>query len=117
LYCNIIHFATRCNQHIEMPRRIVNKKKVYIIISQEDRKIIINNIDDGLLESSVDTGCKNKWWKNKHNPNNPIPNNIYSLGNGYFDDLYRKYNREYGFISKKDFQDYFRELIQQKIMI
>jgi hypothetical protein len=100
-----------------MPRRIVNKKKVYVSISQEEINIIIDNINNGLLESSVKTGIKDKWWKNKHNPNNSIPNNIYLLGNGYFDELYRKYNREYGFISKKEFQDYFRELIQQKILI
>jgi hypothetical protein len=100
-----------------MPKRIVNKKKVYVTISQEERKNINYKIDNYLLESSLDTGFKNKWWKNKHNPNNPIPNNIYLLGNGYFDELYRKYNREYGFICKKDFQDYFRELIQQNIII
>jgi hypothetical protein len=100
-----------------MPRRIVNKKKVYVSISQEEINIIIDNINNGLLESSVKTGIKDKWWKNKHNPNNPIPMQIYSLGNGTQDELLYKYKIVYGDICNKEFQDYFRELIQQKILI
>ena len=93
------------------------REKVFVAISPECREIIIDNINNGLLESSVNTGIKDKWWKNKHNPNKPIPTQIYSLGNGTKDELLYKYKIFYGDICNKKFQDYFRELIKQKIMI
>jgi hypothetical protein len=51
--------------------------KIYSMVTADERKIIIDNIDTGNLVSECSAGIKNKWWKNKHHPDKDIPKNIY----------------------------------------
>ena len=101
--------ATRFNQHPEKHR---------IMVNPSDRISIIQLIDAGELESETITGQKQKWWKNKHYPNETIPKEIYLLGDGSPLELYETYVTKFGnILDKSEFLNYTRELIKQKIMI
>jgi len=90
--------------------------KTYRMISPIERLEIIIKINKGELISENATGRKCCWWKNKHNPTNDIPKNIYLLGKGTIQELYNEYRKNYDNIEWKNFIDYTRELIKQKIM-
>ena len=92
-------------------------KKTYYMINPSERIVIIKKINDGEMVSETDTGKKEHWWIDKHNPNNEIPKNIYLLGKGTIQELYVEYITNYGNIERSDFINYTRELIKQKIMI
>ncbi len=100
---------SRFNQEITRRRKMV---------SPDVRNNIINMIDLGELESETSTGIKEKWWKNKHHPNEKIPKRIYLLGSGSPNDLYTIYinNPEYEYMERREFYNYTRELIKQNIM-
>jgi len=89
---------------------------VYTMLSPSERNEIIRKIDNGLMLSECETGRKQKWWTNKHNPKKTIPTNIYLLGNGTQLELHNKYIKEYGPIEWREFSNYTRELIKQGIM-
>jgi len=87
------------------------------MISPSDRMEIIEKINSEEIISETITGKKKSWWKDKHNPNNDIPKNIYLLGKGTIKQLYNKYIELYGNIAWNEFINYTRELIKQKIML
>jgi hypothetical protein len=87
------------------------------MINSNERNEILTKINNGELVSETFTGKKECWWKDKHNPNNKIPKNIYLLGKGTIRELHIEYIKQYGNIEWSDFINYTRELIKQKIMI
>ena len=91
--------------------------KIYNMINPSDRIEIIKKINSEEMVSETIAGKKERWWIDKHNPNNEIPKNIYLLGKGSIQQLYIKYIEIYGNIEWSDFINYTRELIKQKIMI
>jgi len=91
--------------------------KIYYMISPSDRIEIIKKINNEEMISETITGKKERWWIDKHNPNNEIPKNIYLLGKGTIQQLHNEYIQIYGNIEWSDFINYTRELIKQKIMI
>ena len=91
--------------------------KIYYMVNPCERIKIIKKIMDYEIVSETITGKKDNWWKNKHNPNNKIPKNIYLLGKGTIQELHIEYIKNYGNIEWSDFINYTRELIKQKIMI
>jgi hypothetical protein len=91
--------------------------KIYYMINPSERIKIIKKIIDSEMVSETFTGKKDKWWIDKHNPNNEIPKNIYLLGKGTIQELHIEYIKNYGNIEWSDFINYTRELIKQKIMI
>jgi hypothetical protein len=88
--------------------------KIYSMVTADERKIIIDNIDTGNLVSECAAGIKNKWWKNKHHPDKDIPKNIYLLGDGTIQELHYRYREN---IAWSEFINYTRELIKQGIMV
>ena len=91
--------------------------KIYYMVNPCERIKIIKKIMDNEIVSETITGKKYNWWKNKHNPINKIPKNIYLLGKGTIQELHIEYIKNYGNIEWSDFINYTRELIKQKIMI
>jgi hypothetical protein len=91
--------------------------KIYYMINPSDRIEIIKKINSEEMISETITGKKERWWIDKHNPNNEIPKNIYLLGKGTIQELYTEYIKIYSNIEWSDFINYTRELIKQKIMI
>jgi len=91
--------------------------KTYYMISPCDRIEIIKKITSEEMMSETITGNKERWWIDKHNPNNEIPKNIYLLGKGTIQQLHIEYIEIYRNIEWSDFINYTRELIKQKIMI
>jgi len=91
--------------------------KIYIMIYPSERIEIIKKINSGEIVSENFTGIKQRWWLDKHNPDNEIPKKIYLLGKGTIQELYNEYIRNYGNIEWSEFINYTRELIKQKIMI
>ena len=87
------------------------------MINPSERIEIIQKIYNGEMISETFAGKKERWWVNKHNPNNEIPKNIYLLGKGTIQELHIEYIKNYGTIEWSDFINYTRELIKQKIMI
>jgi hypothetical protein len=87
------------------------------MISPCERIEIIKKINNGEMISETITGKKQRWWIDKHNPNNEIPKNIYLLGKGTIQQLHIEYIEIYDNIEWSDFINYTRELIKQKIMI
>jgi hypothetical protein len=87
------------------------------MISPSERIEIIKKINNGEMISETITGKKQRWWIDKHNPNNEIPKNIYLLGKGTIQQLHSEYIEIYDNIEWSDFINYTRELIKQKIMI
>jgi hypothetical protein len=87
--------------------------KIYMMVKPIDRIEIINKIENEEIMSE----SGEKWWLNKHHPNNDIPKNIYLLGKGSIKELYEKYNENYENINWGKFINYTRELIKQKIMV
>jgi hypothetical protein len=98
-----------------MPRQ--DFSKTYYMISPSERIEIIKKINNGEMISETITGKKQRWWIDKHNPNNEIPKNIYLLGKGTIQQLHIEYIEIYDNIEWSDFINYTRELIKQKIMI
>ena len=98
-----------------MPRQ--DFSKTYYMISPCERIEIIKKINNGEMISETITGKKQRWWIDKHNPNNEIPKNIYLLGKGTIQQLHIEYIEIYDNIEWSDFINYTRELIKQKIMI
>jgi hypothetical protein len=118
------------------PKKTPTKKKQYRIseirytkcsIDQFSR--IVYNIDNGKI-ITLPSYYKHitsygKWWtySRKHYPRQKKPISIYTmpLSNGTKDDWYNAYINSYdlGFehLSKKEFGDYFRELVRQQIII
>ncbi len=89
----------------------------YTASSPDERNIIINNINTIEDFETDNTGRYSKHWKTKHHPEADIPTKIYLLGSGTYNELYNKYIIKYGFtIDEKNFKDYIRELIYQKIL-
>ena len=91
--------------------------KIYNMINPNDRIEIIKKINSEEMVSETIAGKKERWWIDKHNPNNEIPKNIYLLGKGTIPELHSEYIKIYGNIAYNDFINYTRELIKQKIMI
>ena len=91
--------------------------KIYNMINPSDRIEIIRKINSEEMVSETIAGKKERWWIDKHNPNNEIPKNIYLLGKGTIPELHIEYIKIYGNIEYSDFINYTRELIKQKIMI
>ena len=91
--------------------------KIYNMINPSDRIEIIKKINSEEMVSETIAGKKERWWIDKHNPNNEIPKNIYLLGKGTIPELHIEYIKIYGNIEYSDFINYTRELIKQKIMI
>ena len=91
--------------------------KIYYMINPSDRIEIIKKINSEEMISETITGKKERWWIDKHNPNNEIPKNIYLLGKGTIQELHIEYIKNYSNIEWSDFINYTRELIKQKIMI
>ena len=93
----------------------------YVMVCPMVRCEIIQEINNGKFEPLFPippSGHKADWNHKKHHPEKKIPTNIYLLGGGgKHDDLFKQYLEKYGEISKKDFNDYTRELIRQRIMI
>ena len=92
-------------------------RKIYNMINPSDRIEIIRKINSEEMVSETIAGKKERWWIDKHNPNNEIPKNIYLLGKGTIPELHIEYIKIYGNIEYSDFINYTRELIKQKIMI
>jgi hypothetical protein len=99
-----------------MDNKVVEQNKKYTSISFNERELIIGKIDNNELDSPVKSGQKKKWWKKKHYPGKPIPTLIWSIFQGTKDEYYNQY-LTFGYISREDFSDYFRELIRQKIIV
>ena len=99
-----------------MDNKVVKQNKKYTSISSNERKLIISKIDNNELDSPVKSGQEKKWWKKKHYPGKPIPTLIWSIFQGTKDEYYNQY-LTYGYISREDFSDYFRELIRQKKIV
>ena len=78
---------------------------------------IIQQINNRELVSETVVGKKQEWWLKKHNPDNNIPKNIYSLGDGTIKELYDKYIIRYENIEWTEFINFTRELIKQQIML
>lgn len=90
--------------------------KEYVMVNPNERIEIITRINSGEIVSQTYTGKKECWWIDKHNPENKIPKNIYFLGKGTIQYLHTEYIKKYGNIEWKEFINYTRELIKQKIM-
>jgi hypothetical protein len=91
--------------------------KTYSMVSPCERRLIIQKINEGLLESETAVGKKQKWWTRKHHPDSEIPKNIYLLGSGTIGELHIEYIKHYGSIEWSEFIDHTRELLKQNIMI
>jgi len=91
--------------------------KIYYMVCPSDRIEIIKKCNSEEMMSETITGKKQRWWIDKHNPNNKIPKNIYLLGKGTIQELHDEYIKTYDHIEWSDFINYTRELIKQKIMI
>jgi hypothetical protein len=88
---------------------------IHRMVTPEKRNEIISNINNGkFIEYNKHTSY---WWKNKHHPEQPIPTNLYLLGDGTLCELFERYNMKYDPISKTDFYDYVRELVKQEIIM
>ena len=87
------------------------------MISPANRYIITQKCKQQELVSETIPGKKQKWWLNKHNPDNEIPKNIYLLGEGTIEELFNKYRINCRMIERKEFINYTRELIKQNIML
>ena len=105
---------------VSQARNKQNFEAKYFMVSPQERRKIIYNIDSGKFDTQVETGRKAKWWLKKHYPKEVIPTNIYLLGGGLtLKELHALYNCEY--VSSPpmewhDFRNYTRELIAQGIM-
>ncbi len=94
-----------------------NSNYKYNSISPDERNIIINNINTIENYERDITNRQATWWKTKHYPEADIPTKIYLIGSGTFNELYNKYVIKYGnVIDEKEFKNYVRELIYQKIL-
>ena len=102
------------------PKKFINYKKCFIMVSEEERNKIIKNIDNtksNNLELTITQRKTTNFWKTKHYPKNEIPTNIYSLGSGNRYELYVKYKEKYEYIDFTEFTNYLRELHKQKIAL
>jgi len=98
----------------------INYSKNFTSVSPNERNILIQNIDNiSDYEFTITRRPTTKFWKTKHHPNDVIPTRIYLLGNGTTNELFQKYNNKYGnnSISIKEFKNYIREMIYQKLLI
>ena len=99
-----------------------NFEAIYVMSSPEERVEIINRINNGSINTNVQTGIKAKWWSKKHHPEKETPTNIYLMGGGVtLMELYGRYNVKYARtpMAPMDwhaFSGYTRELIMQGIM-
>jgi len=91
-------------------------QKTFTMVTPNERFIIIEKINNGELVSETISGSSQQWWLKKHNPDCEIPRNIYLLGDGTIEELYKKYIIKYGLIEWDEFIDYTRELQKQKII-
>ena len=94
-------------------------QKSYVMTSPNVRSEIIQKCKNKEIVSETRTGQIQDWWLKKHNPENEIPKNIYSLGSGTIRELFDRYNNKfkYGQVEWEEFIDYTRELIKQNIML
>ena len=92
-------------------------EKIYTMVSEEDRARIVEQINNGQLESECSTGIRQKWWTDKHHPMNEIPDSIYKLGQGTIKELHEMYCQKNTPLLWEEFIDYTRELVKQKIMV
>jgi hypothetical protein len=91
--------------------------KIYVMTNPNKKSKIIQQINNRELVSETVVGKKQEWWLKKHNPDNNIPKNIYSLGDGTIKELYDKYIIRYENIEWTEFINFTRELIKQQIML
>lgn len=94
----------------------ISDHDVYVAVSPEQRRIIINQIKQGTHPGSGRLRGKEMdyfHWTEKHDPENEIPTVIYLLGNGTFDEHHARYNQ----INRRVLSNYRRELIYQGILI
>lgn len=88
------------------------------MISPAERYTIAQKCKQEELVSETIPGKKQKWWLNKHNPDNEIPKNIYLLcERDTIKELHDKYTTNCGMIGWTEFINYTRELIKQNIMM
>jgi len=85
----------------------ISDDDVYVAVSPEQRRIIIDQIKEGGTETDY------FHWRGKHAPENEIPTAIYLCGNGTFVEHHGRYNQ----ISRRDLSNYRRELVYQGILI
>lgn len=98
----------------------IDYSKNFISVSPNERNILIQNINNTPNYEYVQTSRPTtNFWKTKHNPDEQIPTRIYLLGNGTTDELFQKYNNKYGenTINIKEFKNFIREMIYQKLLI
>jgi hypothetical protein len=96
----------------------------YVMSSPEERREIINRIDNKSFDTNVSTGITKEWWRIQHHPDKDIPKNIYLMGGGCnLRTLHKRYNDKY--VTKQNvtkqinwntFINFTRELIMQGIM-
>lgn len=94
----------------------ISDDDVYVAVSPEQRRIIIDQIKEGTHPGSGRARGTEKdyfHWRGKHAPENEIPTAIYLCGNGTFVEHHARYNQ----ISHRDLSNYRRELVYQGILI
>ena len=93
-----------------------NFNKTYVSVTPTERFRVIQQINDKTLVSECFTGKRQKWWTEKHHPDNEIPTNIYLLGSGTLSQLHNAYLQKHGVIEWSEFINYTRELIKQELL-